>query len=201
MGLFLPANATFRRLTFGDFVTVKRTPPAAGTTAIAAQTKVGHQVRPNHLNFDRSKFLKGGKKGVFTMREDPNVVVVLQSGQPSMFVADWVFTRPQQFQDDLLNHEQGHYEIGMLNAKDFFFELQRIQATPFASASDGKAAVINLQATLGSAQAIHDKYDADTSSGLNPKRQALWDAALSAARITFVAPSLRVALKNAALFP
>src|SRR5262249_7374230 len=132
---------------------------------------------------------------------DPNVLVVLQSGQPSMFVADWVFKRPQKFQDDLLNHEQGHYEIGMLNAKDFFFELQRIQSGTFTSAGDGAAAITNLQKTLGSAQAIHDKYDSDTSSGLNPTRQAAWDAALSMARITFVAPALRVALRNAGLFP
>jgi hypothetical protein len=135
------------------------------------------------------------------MREDPNVLVVLQSGQPAMFVASWVFQRPQSFQDELLNHEQGHYEIGMLNAKDYFFELQRIQATGFATALEGVAAMNNLDATLGSAQAIHDKYDLDTRSGLNLARQVVWDAALSAARVTFTAPSLRVALKNAGLFP
>jgi hypothetical protein len=196
MGLLLPANASFRRLTFNDFVTVQRQPPAPGTTQVAAQTRVGHQLQPNNFHFERS-FLKGG---VFSMREDPNVLVVLQTG-PAMFVASWVFQRPQNFQDDLLNHEQGHYEIGMLNAKDFFFELQRIQATGFATAREGVAALQNLDATLGSAQAIHDKYDLDTRSGLNPARQAVWDAALSSARVTFTAPSLRVALRNAGLFP
>ena len=198
MGMFLPADATFRRLTFADFQTVPRQPPAPGTTQVAARTQLGHQLQPNIFHFARSQFLPGG---VFTMREDPNVLLVLRTGQPGMFVASWVFQRPQIFQTSLLNHEQGHYEIGMLNAKDFFFELQRIQASAFPSAALGVAAMRNLQATLGSAQAIHNKYDRDTSSGLNAPRQAAWDAALSTARVTFEAPSLRVALRNAGLFP
>ncbi len=198
MGLFLPADATFRRLTFNDFLTVNRPPPAPGTTAVAAQTRIGHRLNPNIFHFDRSKFLKGG---VFTMREDPNVLVELHTRQAEMFVASWVFTRPKQFQDDLLNHEQGHYEIGMLNASDFFSELENIQGSSFASGRAGVAAMQNLQATLGSAQAIHNKYDRDTGHGLNPRFQAAWDAALKTARTTFEAPSLRVALKAAGLFP
>ena len=198
MGLFLPADASFRQLTFNDFLTVNRPAPAPGTTQIAAQTQVGHQLKPNSFHFERSAFLAGG---VFTMREDPDVVVVLKARQPTMFVASWVFQRPPQFQNDLLNHEQGHYEIGMLNAKDFFFGLQNIQASGFPTAAAGVAALRNLQSTLGSAQAIHDKYDRDTTNGLNPAKQAAWDAALKAARITFTAPSLRVALRAAGLFP
>jgi hypothetical protein len=89
----------------------------------------------------------------------------------------------------------------MLNAKDYFFELQRIQGSGFPSAAAGIAAVKNLDATLASAQAIHNKYDKDTSSGLNPTMQARWDAALKAARVTFSSPSLRVALRSAGLFP
>src|SRR4051794_15553721 len=105
MGNFLPPDATFRRLTFDDFLTVDRQPPAPGTTQTAAQTRVGHRLQPNRLNFERL-FLKGGG---FSMKEDPDVVVVLERRQPSMFVASWVFQRPQTFQDDLLHHEQGHY--------------------------------------------------------------------------------------------
>jgi hypothetical protein len=197
MGLFLPANATFRQLTYADFMTVQRQPPAPGTTQVAAQTRVGHQLQPNNFHFDRSH-LKGG---LFSMREDPNVTVVLQAGTPAMFVASWVFQRPQTFQNELLNHEQGHYEIGMLNAKDIFFALQNIQGSGFATAADGVAALRNMDATIGSAQAIHNKYDQDTNSGLNLTRQAVWDAAFAAARVTFTAPSLRVALRAAGLFP
>jgi hypothetical protein len=198
MGQFLPADASFRRLTYNDFLTVNRQPPAPGATQVAAQTRVGHRLQPNRITFERKKFLKGK---VFGMKEDPNVVVVLESRTPAMFVASWVFQRPRQFQNDLLNHEQGHYEIGMLNAKDFFFELERIQGSGFPSAAAGIAAIRNLDATLGSAQPIHNKYDRDTSSGLNPTMQARWDAALQAARVTFSSPSLRVALRTAGLFP
>jgi hypothetical protein len=140
------------------------------------------------------------KGGVFTLQEDPNVVVDLRTGQPGMFVASWVFQRPQTFQNDLLNHEQGHYEIGMLNAGDFFTALQDIQGRPFPNAQAGVNALKNLQATLASAQPIHDKYDFDTAHGTNPGAQAAWDAALRQARVTFTAPKLRVALRNAGLF-
>ena len=96
--------------------------------------RIGHRLQSNIFHFDRSKFLKGG---AFTMREDPNVLVELHTRQAEMFVASWVFTRPKQFQDDLLNHEQGHYEIGMLNASDFFSELENIQGSSFASGQAG----------------------------------------------------------------
>ncbi len=193
----LPADATFRRLTFaGDFPTRTLKPPPAGATAIAALTVVGHSLAPSTFHFDRAKFLKGR---VFLMREDPNVTVTLDKSR--MFVASWALARPQPFPTALLNHEQGHYEIGMLNAKDFFFALLGIQATAFGSPRAGITALLNLQATLGSAQAIQNKYDLDTTNGLKPARQAAWDAALLAARTTFTAPSLRVALGLAGLFP
>src|SRR4029079_14257920 len=99
MGLFLPGDASFRRLTYKDFVTVKRQPPGSGATAVAAQTRVGHQLQPNSFRFERSRFLKGG---VFTKKEPPNVLFVLQCRQPAVFVASWVFDKPKSFQDSLL---------------------------------------------------------------------------------------------------
>jgi len=133
------------------------------------------------------------------MTEDPSVSVDLDTN--GTFVESWVFARPLGFQNALLAHEQGHYEIGMLNAKDFFLALQDIHDGAFATARAGTNAVVSLDKQLGSAQKIQDKYDSDTNHGLIPGMQAAWIAALSNARITFARPSLRVALANAGLFP
>ena len=196
MGFFLPANATFRRLTWADFRPVNAPAPVPGTRVVAAQTAVGYRMIPDVLHFARAPFLK---EPSFVMTEDPNVSVELDAN--GTFVESWVFAKPLGIQNALLAHEQGHYEIGMLNARDFFFGLQDIQDTAFATAKEGTNAVSNLDKQLGNVQKIHDKYDSDTNHGHIPTMQTVWIAALSNARITFVRPSLRVALANAGLFP
>jgi hypothetical protein len=196
MALLLPANATFRKLTWSDFKTRTMAAPAPGATATAAQTIVNMTLQPSSFRFERAAFLKPPN---FKMVEDPNVTVSLNTAQ--MWVASWVFTSSQTFQDDLLNHEQGHYDISMLNAVDVFMELMNISSTAFASGQEGTAALKAMQTNLFNVQAIHNKYDVDTNHGLNAARQAAWDNAFRAARTTFVRPALRTALKNAGLFP
>lgn len=196
MVLFLPADASFRRLTFNDFPQRNLPAPSPGTTATAAQTSVNVQIQPNVIHFRQAEFLRPPN---FQMVEDPNVTVLLTSSQ--MFVASWVFSQSQTFQNDLLEHEQGHYEISMLNAKDIFVELSDINGRAFATANQGANALRDMQRRLVDVQPIHNKYDADTNHGLNRANQTAWNTALSAARITFTPPSLRTALRNARLFP
>jgi hypothetical protein len=197
MGFFLPADAAFRRLTWADYRRVDAPAPTAGQTrVVAAQTAVAYQMTPNVLHFDRAPFLKGPS---FVMREDPNVSVELDAN--GTFVESWVFARPLRIQNALLAHEQGHYEICMLNARDFFFGLQDIQDTAFATAKEGTNAVSNLDKQLWNVEKIQAKYDSDTDNGNIPSMQTVWISALSNARITFVRPSLRVALANAGLLP
>jgi hypothetical protein len=57
-------------------------------------------VQPNTFHFDRSTFLKGG---VFTMREDPNVLVVIQTRQPGMF------PMPRSFPSGPANEPDGKF--------------------------------------------------------------------------------------------
>src|SRR5262245_54907772 len=76
----------------------------------------------------------------------------------------------------------------------------RTSRIPRSPRKEGTNAVINLDKQLGNVQQIQDKYDSDTNNGHIPSMQTAWIAALSNARITFVRPSLRVALANAGLF-
>jgi hypothetical protein len=195
MVLFLPANATFRRLAFTDFRTRTLPAPAPGASTTGAQTAVNMNIRPNSFHFRRAAHLKPPN---FMMVEDPNVTVTLNTAL--MWVASWVLTSPVAFQTSLLNHEQGHYEISMLNAGDVFHELLTISGGAFASAQAGAAAIRGMRRRLFNVQPIHDKYDLDTNHGLNATMQAAWDTALSNARVTFVRPSLRTALATAGLF-
>ena len=195
MVMFLPADATFKRLAFSDFTVRQLPPPAANSTTEGAQTFVNRDIKPSRLTFQRAPHLK---QPAFMMVQDPNITVTLDKGR--MWVASWVFSRPVAFQTSLLNHEQGHYEISMLNAGDIFHELLTITGSAFPSAQAGLAAVRSMETRLFKAQPIHDKYDADTGGGLNATMQKAWDDALSTARVTFVRPALRTALANAGLF-
>jgi hypothetical protein len=195
MVMLLPADVTFKRLVWTDFNTRTLPAPASGATATAAQTSVNMNIQPNSFHFQRAAHLKPPN---FKMVEDPNITVTLNAAQ--MWVASWVFSRPLAFQNTLLNHEQGHYEITMLNAGDVFIEVQTIQGGAFASAQAGVAAIRRMRSRLFNVQPIHNKYDLDTNHGLNQTMQTAWDNALRDARITFVRPSLRTALANAGLF-
>jgi hypothetical protein len=195
MVMFLPADATFRRLAWTDFTTRTLPAPAPGASATGAQTSVNINIRPSTFHFRRALHLKPPN---FMLVEDPNVSVALNTAQ--MWVASWVSSSPVTFQNSLLSHEQGHYEISMLNAGDIFHELLTISGSAFASAQAGTAAVRGMQTRLFNVQPIHNKYDLDTNHGQNQTMQTAWDTALSNARITFVRPSLRTALANAGLF-
>jgi hypothetical protein len=154
-------------------------------------------LQPFSLDFRPAPYLKPPK--TFKMVQDPNVTVSLNTGQ--MWVASWVLSSPAAIQTSLLNHEQGHYDIAMMNALDVFTALIDINGGAFETAKAGSAALKDAQSMLSKGQAIQKKYDQDTGGSLNVAKQAAWDAALRTARITFVFPPLRTALKNAGLFP
>lgn len=193
MGFLLPADAFGRRLTWNDFQRKNSPAPAPGATASAAFTSVFRRVSPSRFNFARVEFLKPPN---VKMREDPSVMIVFDT---SSWVENWVFSQQQTFQDSLLSHEQGHYDIAALNARDFWKELESISSTAFATAKDGVTRIKSMEARLSQVQPIHDKYDLDTNHGLNAAPQAAWIAALQNARGP--TSSLLGALGSAALFP
>ena len=193
MGNLLPSGALGRQLTWNDFRRRNSPAPAPGTTASAAETRVSRLISPNNIHFQRAAFLKPPN---FKMVEDPDVTIQFD---PNSWVENWVFTMPATFQTSLLAHEQGHYDIGSLNASDFFTELQSINISAFATARTGSAAVQDLRRRLGPVQPIHDKYDHDTNHGLNVGPQAAWTAAFANARLP--GNTLLGSLSTAGLFP
>jgi hypothetical protein len=193
MGNLLPSGALGRQLTWNDFSRRNNPAPPPGSTASAAETRVTRIISPNQIHFTRTAYLRPPN---FKMVEDPDITIQFDTNS---WVENWVFTMPMSFQTSLLAHEQGHYDIGSLNAGDFFAELESINGSAFATARGGSTAVQDLRNRLGPVQPIHNKYDRDTNHGLNAGPQAAWTAALANARLP--TNTLLGSLSAAGLFP
>ena len=99
----------------------------------------------------------------------------------------WLFGRSQQFQTDMLNHEQGHYNITALVSRDFFIDMMLLKAQTFATAQAGLAAARQIQlASVDKIRTIQQLYDREVHPEQNsgqsrgPKQQA-WDGFIQAA--------------------
>ncbi|HWA57847.1 MAG TPA: DUF922 domain-containing protein [Gemmatimonadales bacterium] len=163
-----------KTLTWADFGTpVPKPAPGAGQTAVAAHTEVKYPVTYGWTSKGKS----------FSLAD--NVTVAIQLDKGKTWVADWVFKQSQQFQDDLLKHEQGHYDISALLARDMFIEIMQLKGQTFASSSALDQAVKKIVDAHRS-QKVHDKYDlaSETNHGLNATQQKAWDGYFQKAKTT-----------------
>lgn len=188
-----PANALTRTLSWSDYTQRSVSAPAPGTFALGAETRVTFgggslSVVP----------VPGARPQRFKLASEPTITVTFDA---QSWVASFVSSWPQANQDALLAHEQTHYLIAALSARDFSNELAAIAhrdyPTSSAVATDVKASQARFTAPL--VQAIQDKYDADTHHDPvgNKTVQATWNTTVLSAR-TLNQP-LRTVLKTANL--
>ena len=110
----------------------------------------------------------------YQLRDSVTVKVTFDAGKS--FVMDWVFALPRADQERLLNHEQGHYNISALVARDYFIDLMQLKARRYARPNDGIAEANALsKSSLARIQAIDDLYDIDTKNGNDPAGQGQWN--------------------------
>src|SRR3546814_16646998 len=108
---------------------------------MAAQTAVGWVQNPTKLSV---KAVKGSKPAVYKLVKAPTATVQLNKSQ--MWVASFVFDDWSQVKRDaLLAHEQIHYLIGALSARDYANDFTAIAAKEYDSASAG---IADIQDTL-----------------------------------------------------
>jgi hypothetical protein len=163
-----------RKLIWKDFPKKQAAAPKPGQSATAAQTWSGYSMTNPHF-----EEIPQSSPKRFRLVNDLTVTVTFTSSKSH--VKSWVFSRPQTEQDDLLNHEQGHYSITALLARDYFVEMMLIKSTEFASAADGTAEANRLKAaTLGKLKAVQDLYDAEVHPEQNQGKsrgpiQVGWD--------------------------
>lgn len=115
-----------------------------------------------------------------------SVVVAITFDDSASWKANWLPTQPQAVQDDLLKHEQGHYDIAALLGRDLYNALikQEAQVYPEGPRSDQGANVkAAAKKTIDDAkkylQPTQKRYDADTSNGQNPTGQSAWNGYIS----------------------
>ncbi|HLK67572.1 MAG TPA: DUF922 domain-containing protein [Bryobacteraceae bacterium] len=68
--------------------------------------------------------------------------------------------------DLLLDHEQGHYDISALMARDCFIDIMQLKAKTYATKKDGEDEAKNIvKSYKDKLQKVQDEYDDDTTHG------------------------------------
>lgn len=78
---------------------------------------------------------------------------------------------------EVLNHEQGHFKIGLLMQREL---IERLNARKYTKHYKQEAATL-FNRIADKYQAIQLRYDAETTHMMNRKQQAVWDANLNQA--------------------
>src|SRR6202162_2560268 len=173
-----------RVLTWNDFAKLNQS-PAPGSTAEVAQTAT--DIVPSGIATEPIV-------GSSSVRLKDTIEVRIEFKPKESWVFKWVFTQPQSYQDDLLNHENGHYKIAALIGRDFFLALMKLKANTYANAAALRGDIDRAKKAIAEkAQPAQDKYDDDTKNGTYSGQQTLWDGYISKAFVTPVNPAEQAA--------
>ena len=158
-----------RTLQWSDFGPPRAGPdPPPGATATAAQTRATH----NHSI--HAEPVPGTNPPVYRLKDDVTVTITLQRHQ--MFVNAWVFRRDTAFQNNLLHHEQGHYDLVALLCRDMFIELMDLKTQTFTDSASFNQAINGVFGQFDPPIAsVHALYDNDAQHGRNAQQQQRWD--------------------------
>jgi Bacterial protein of unknown function (DUF922) len=173
-----------RVLTWNDFAKLNQS-PAPGSTAEVAQTAT--DIVPSGIATEPIV-------GSSSVRLKDTIEVRIEFKPKESWVFKWVFTQQQSYQDDLLNHENGHYKIAALIGRDFFLALMKLKANTYANAAALRGDIDRAKKAIAEkAQPAQDKYDDDTKNGTDSGQQTLWDGYISKAFVTPVNPAEQAA--------
>jgi hypothetical protein len=147
--------------------------PGAGVFAIGAQTGMG--MTQNNI-VTKVEQIPGSSPAAFRVQDDITITITFDAN--TSWVEDWVMARSPQFQNSMLNHEQGHYNLVGLLARDCFIELMQLKSQQFRTRHAAQAAIAAIwRRYTGKAQPVQDLYDdiQQTHHGANSTQQSQWD--------------------------
>ncbi len=183
-----------RKLNLSDFHSNDQvSKPAPGTHHHVAETAV--KVGTMGL---KTEFV-GGK-----YRIKDSLMVDIQFDPRQSWVADFVSGESDEFQSQLLKHEQAHYDIAALLARDFFLAVMKLITDnyPYSTSNEPIADVNQAkQVTLDKMQIVNDQFDADTYHGMNKSQQDRWLGFIQSAFTQRVQPQQTVANNNQLMVP
>jgi hypothetical protein len=123
----------------------------------------------------------GGKQFHF---EDNVAITIAMNNQKSWKRSANIASRGNQYSIDLLNHEQGHYNLTALLARDLFIEIMQLKAKTYPNPG---AALADLALIVnkfnGKSEKAAKKYDevSQTNHGANAGSQTTWDGMIQKA--------------------
>jgi hypothetical protein len=162
-----------KTLAWSDFGTPqKKTAPTPGHPQIGAFTVAGYKEEGNgSMEFVE---IAGSQPTAYHMGDNVTVTATFDASQS--WVADWVFLKDVPYQKNLLQHEQGHYDIAALIARDFFIDLMQLKNQSFKTKNNGIVARNAVVAKYkGVSKKVQDEYDHATTHGTLPDKQKLWN--------------------------
>src|SRR3546814_1944943 len=131
-------------------------PPGPGEVKMAAQTAVGWVQNPTKRSV---KAVKGSKPAMYKLVKAPTATVQLNKSQ--MWVASFVFDDwSEAKRDALLGHEQIHYLVGALSARDYAKDFEAIAAKTYDSSSAG---IDDIKDALARTSPANARSEEDTS--------------------------------------
>ncbi|HJQ57137.1 MAG TPA: hypothetical protein VJ890_09540 [Vineibacter sp.] len=164
----------FKTLAWTDFT---GTPPAGST----------------HLAFTSADFtlpavtgVKDATTGEFVMNDNITITINFNASK-SWKKMDAINAKKLRTPAQILKHEQGHYDIVALIARDLFIDLMQLKANVY---KDQAALNVDVAPILkkynGTAQKIINKYDtaAESDHGENGTGQTKWDGFIKSAFTT-----------------
>ena len=160
-----------RTLSWSDFRTIPSDPPGDGDPP---QDAANTSVQPT-LNFAWS-----GDPPSIVITD--GIVVRVNFDPAGSYKYSWVASWPAGDRARLLTHEQGHYDLAALLAREYFFQVVALRANTYGSVDDLNADKEAARvATIGRQQEIFDFYDTGTSHGTDASGQATWSGYVTTA--------------------
>jgi hypothetical protein len=164
-----------RRLRWSDFEVVAKAPPDAPDGA-AAQTIAKFTLTGNNV----VNVAPPGARPMFTIA-DTLVMRVFPTSDCWRLasVSQW----PGDKQAWLIAHEQGHYDIAALLARDFFYRLRALIGVTFSDRDElRRKADDHARKTTDRIRELNELYEADTENSQNGSEQWAWRCAIERAR-------------------
>lgn len=187
----LPADALTKKLTWTDFTSKTVAEPAPGESVAAAYTATNYTLGPVMISY-----VVGSKPDQYAFKQDP--IVTVSFSKALSWVGSFALARPQAEKDALLNHEQGHYMLIALCARDYLKDLMVVRNTKYASVKECQQAMNDVGAKYGPRGGqYHTAYDDQVANPFEKSgEQRKWDKAIADAQ---AGQNLHSCLKSAGL--
>lgn len=164
-----------RVLAWGSFRVKNSPPPGDGVFGNAALTQAEFKVSGMNLVATAP-----GTSSDLKLEDTILVTVTLNPGVS--WVANWVKQRQAAEQALLLKHEQGHYNLVALLARDYFEALTPLRDKIYTDGADLQTDVTAItQSFQSKAGPVQERYDDDTDHGSKQPDQDKWNRLMRSA--------------------